>query len=178
MSAESCVAPAVNNELTQRIINFLVEIGLEVRTAKIEVETFLPGILIQDGGLTVDESLLKYPGDLLHEAGHLAIVTPARRQRLGTDVGIKVHEEIVAIAWSWAALHHLELPGDVVFHEHGYDGGSTNLIAAFLDNRGPGISYLAWLGMCSDPNAGTEARTELPPFPSMTHWLRQSTNGK
>ncbi|MDH3588046.1 MAG: hypothetical protein OEQ74_01450 [Gammaproteobacteria bacterium] len=167
----------MKDKLTKQVVDFLLEIGLEVRSAKIEEDAVLPGILIRDGGLIVDEEQLEHPGDLLHEAGHLAVVTPERRQRMGSDAGIKIHEEIAALAWSWAALHHLELPADVVFHEQGYHGASPNLIAAFRENCGPGIPYLAWLEMCSDPNAGPDAKTKLPPFPTMTRWLRQSRAG-
>lgn len=61
------------NPLTQKIADFLNEIGLAVRAASLDEETFLPGILIRKGEILVDEEKLLYPGDLLHEAGHLAI---------------------------------------------------------------------------------------------------------
>ena len=93
MSATASKPPAFADAVTQRIVRFLVEIGLEVRAETIEEETFLPGILIQDGVILVDEARLTHPGDLLHEAGHLATVTPKKRRRMGAYAGIKAHED-------------------------------------------------------------------------------------
>lgn len=174
--ATSMSTPTMADDLTQRIVNFLITVGLEVRAERIEESTFLPGIQIQHGVLIVDESRLKYPGDLLHEAGHLAIVGPEKRRRMGSDAGIKMHEEMAAIAWSWAALTHLRIAPSVVFHADGYKGGSQSLIDAFSNRCGPGIPILARMGLCSDPNAGVDAiHNNLPEFPTMTRWLCQST---
>lgn len=64
----------------------------------------------------------------------------------------------------------------VVFHADGYRGESASLVEALRDGRGPGIPCLAWFGMCSDPNADPSSRAEvasdLPPFPTLTRWLR------
>ena len=69
--------PSLKNELVRKIVVFLKEIGLEVISTNISCETFLPGILVDQGKLLIDENRLLWPGDLLHEAGHLAVV-PAR----------------------------------------------------------------------------------------------------
>ena len=61
------------DSITTTIVNFLVDIGLGVRSGRISGQTFLPGIMIEQGTLRIDEAQLKYPGDLLHEAGHLAL---------------------------------------------------------------------------------------------------------
>ena len=62
-----------------RIVDWLREIGLTVRLAPLGAETFLPGVTMEPGGILVDPEQLLYSGDLLHEAGHLAIMVPARR---------------------------------------------------------------------------------------------------
>ena len=67
------------NPLTERIAAFLREIGLSIRAGAVGDDTALPGIDIEHGALVIDEAKLKYPGDVLHEAGHLAVVTPAER---------------------------------------------------------------------------------------------------
>ena len=41
--------------------DFLNEIGIEVTSGKFEEEEVLPGILINDGKIVVDESKLLYP---------------------------------------------------------------------------------------------------------------------
>ena len=76
----------------------------------------MPGIDIRQGTILVDEARLAHPGDLLHEAGHLAVADPAERggARLSPSDG----DEMAAIAWSWAALKHLDLDPAIVFHAH------------------------------------------------------------
>jgi hypothetical protein len=59
--------------LTHRITRFLHEIGLKTARAEIIHKTFLPGIDVDRGTILLAESRLLYPGDLLHEAGHLAV---------------------------------------------------------------------------------------------------------
>jgi hypothetical protein len=66
--------------------------------------TFMAGMDIQDGVLVVDEAKLVQPGDLLHEAGHLAVVQLEKHVTLNGDVQSEPHEEMMAITWSWAAL--------------------------------------------------------------------------
>src|SRR5258708_1523489 len=60
------------------VLDFLRGIGLAVSIGEIEGPTVLPGIRVVAGGLVVDPARLKHPGDLLHEAGHLAVM-PAER---------------------------------------------------------------------------------------------------
>jgi len=62
----------VRHPIAKRICTFLVSIGLPVRTGAVPGPSFLPGIAIEHGVLVFDEDRLLYPGDLLHEAGHLA----------------------------------------------------------------------------------------------------------
>lgn len=45
-----------------------------------EKNTLLAGIAIREGVIIVDAEKLSYPGDLLHEAGHIA-VTPAHKRQ-------------------------------------------------------------------------------------------------
>jgi hypothetical protein len=148
-----------------RIVTFIREIGLPCRAAPIEDATFLPGIVIADGGITYDPDRLKYPGDLLHEAGHLAVMSPERRQRARPNVGKYAAEEMMAIAWSYAAAVHLGLDPSVVFHEDGYRGGSAALVEAFSRPSPVGVPMLRWLGM-------TEA------YPAMTRWLNDGSNAE
>ncbi|HVG30811.1 MAG TPA: hypothetical protein VM864_13970 [Pyrinomonadaceae bacterium] len=157
------------NELTAKIVNFLIEVGLEVEAAALDHETFLPGISVNRGVLLVDESRLKYPGDLLHEAGHLAVVPATRRKQIQTDVGKKAAEELMAIAWSYAALVHLRLEPSVVFHPEGYRGGSASLIENFTQGRHFGVPTLQWIGLTADSERAKEMG--IDPYPSMIRWL-------
>ncbi|HLL45330.1 MAG TPA: hypothetical protein VK399_01415 [Longimicrobiaceae bacterium] len=95
---------------------------MEVLARDLPDACFLPGVRVDRGRLLVDEARLLYPGDLLHEAGHVAIMPAAERGEREGDVGADLDEEIGAIAWSYAAAVHLELDPAVVFHAHGYRG--------------------------------------------------------
>ena len=74
-----------------RIIEWLQQIGLGVRLAPLGADTFLPGVTLEPGGLIVDPERLLYPGDLLHEAGHLATMLPAQRASAGPNAGSENH---------------------------------------------------------------------------------------
>ncbi|MEP7188409.1 MAG: hypothetical protein ABI901_04360 [Roseiflexaceae bacterium] len=80
--------------LTATIVAFLRGIGLVVRSGRIPEQSFLPGIWINHGTLVVDEAGLSYPGDLLHEAGHLAVASPERRATIVGDAGADAAEEM------------------------------------------------------------------------------------
>ena len=48
--------------------------------APISHPSVLPGITIEAGTLIIDAGKLLYPGDILHEAGHLATASPEVRE--------------------------------------------------------------------------------------------------
>lgn len=162
------------NPLTDRIAGFLVSIGVEVVPARGLGGCFLPGIRVEGGRLLVDESELAYPGDLLHEAGHLAIAPADIRPTLGGEVIIPGADmdafEVAATAWAFAALTHLGLAPEVLFHEGGYGGKSGGLIFTYGAGVYPGAWGLQQLGMTA---AGDEARgLGVAPYPNMLKWLR------
>jgi hypothetical protein len=152
-----------------RIVAFLGAIGLPVRFGEIREATVVPGILIDRGVIVVDESRLKYPGDLLHEAGHLAVMPADRRRQAHNDAGNEPAEEISAIGWSYAAALHIGLDPAVVFHEAGYRGGSRSLLENFAEGRYIGVPMLQWLGLTYDQR--TSAANGHRPYPEMERWV-------
>ncbi|WP_415376754.1 hypothetical protein [Patiriisocius sp. Uisw_017] len=56
----------------ERIIDFLNLINIMVVEKKLSDDTFLSGLSIKGNTILMDLDKLKYPGDLLHEAGHIA----------------------------------------------------------------------------------------------------------
>jgi hypothetical protein len=104
--------------LTERLVAFVRGIGIEVRAAALPEKTFLPGLDIRHGAILIDAERLTYPGDILHEAGHLAVTDPAERS--APTLSPSAGDEMTSIAWSYAALRHLELDPAVIFHDDGY----------------------------------------------------------
>ena len=159
----------MQNPITAKIVDFLLEIGLDVQSTSFEDDGFLPGIKLEQGALLIDESKLKYPGDLLHEAGHLAVKPPLERGETTLNAGGDGAEEMMSIAWSYAAAVHIGIPLEVVFHEHGYKGGGDSLIEIFSQGNGFGVPVLQWLGMTAD--AKRAEALGVAPFPHMIKWL-------
>jgi hypothetical protein len=145
----------------ERIADFLRGIGIPVTNAELP-ESFLPGVAIEDGGLVVDEARLEYPGDLLHEAGHLAMAPPARRAGMSGDIDDMPDLEWAAIPWSYAAALEIGIDPALVFHGGGYRGHSPGLLRNFQLGVPIGLHFLVEAGMTS---------AEL--YPRMQRWLRE-----
>ncbi len=160
---------ALDDPDTIRILEFLDEIGIPVTQGPIREDSFLPGIEVRNGGLVLDPTKPFFPGDLLHEAGHIACTDPADRPGL-CDVRDDPGEEMAAIAWSYAAARAIGVDTRILFHDHGYRGGSEALAIAFDDNRGPGPPMLQYFGMSAEPHQAE--RLGLPAYPQMAKWLR------
>ena len=162
------------NPAAKRIAEFLVSVGIEVVPARGLGECFLPGVRVEAGRLLVEESELKFPGDLLHEAGHLAVAPADVRPTLGGEVVIPGADmdsfEVMATAWAYAAVRRLGLAPEVLFHEGGYAGKSAGLIFTYGAGVYPGAAALQQLGMTAGVAAAREAGVE--PYPHMLRWLR------
>jgi hypothetical protein len=151
-----------------RILPFLAEIGIGVQERDLPAPTFLPGILIEGGGLVIDRARLAYPGDLLHEAGHIAVALPDQRPSLSDNLESNPGEEMAAIAWSYAAALHIGLDPAVVLHEHGYKGGGQSILENFQAGRYFGVPLLQWYGLTWERDDGSGR----PLYPRMHGWLR------
>jgi hypothetical protein len=154
---------------TEAIVAFLDDIGLPVRFTDITEPTFVPGIRIEGGQLTVDETRMLYPGDLLHEAGHLALLPAGQRAAITGDVGGDGGFEMGAIAWSYAAALHLRIDPAIVFHPEGYRGASQSLLESFGAGSYIGLPILQWLGLAARP-AKVDAAGAAP-YPRMLKWV-------
>jgi ribosomal protein S18 acetylase RimI-like enzyme len=159
--------PMPRFEILDRIFAFLRELGLSVEFGPVP-DGFLPGVRMVRGGLRVDLETLLYPGDLLHEAGHLAAMTPGRRF---TDFPSSSDpaEEMAAIAWSYAAALHTGIPPEIVLHPNGYRGQATGLLQQFRSGNCIGLPILWWYGLTTRPVGGTPSI-----YPKMLHWLRET----
>ncbi|MES2469178.1 MAG: hypothetical protein V4675_17860 [Verrucomicrobiota bacterium] len=154
----------MNQELLPKLSRFLQQAGVPMRLEPIEGETFLPGLSISNGMLLVDADRLAWPGDILHEAAHIALTPPSRRPSLGGKLAVSPAEEMAALAWSYAAALAAEIDPAIVFHEGGYKQGGSQLLTQYasgLPPGGPGVPMLQWYGMTTG-------------FPRMNSWLRES----
>jgi hypothetical protein len=160
------------NPTATLILDFLQQIGLTVRLAPLPADTFLPGVTLEPGGLIVDPDRLLYPGDLLHESGHLATMLPAQRATTGSHASSDMGDEIAAQTWSYAAAVHLGLPPETVFHPTGYKGSAQSLIQIYRDGHA-GVPLLQWMGLTLDSTCAAEL--SIPPYPHMLRWLREES---
>lgn len=155
----------------EKIIQFIEEIGIPVIETELPDDCFLPGLSLHQNTILMDCQRMKYPGDLLHEAGHIAVTEENLRPYIGTE---KMDpswpsdgDELAAILWSYAALKHLDLEPEVVFHPNGYKNQSSWLIEQFRQENYIGLPLLEWMGFCTVP--GKDSST---PFPNMLKWMR------
>lgn len=160
--------------LTARIVDFLIEIGIEVEAAERSNDSFLPGIALERGRLLVDEERLAYPGDLLHEAGHIAAAPAWARSSLSGAIEVPGLDtsnlEWAAIPWSYAAACAIGIDPAEVFHSGGYRGHSSGLLSNFAAGVPIGVHLLEDAGMtATGPRA---AALGVAPYPHMLRWLR------
>jgi hypothetical protein len=161
---------------------------------------FLPGIEIVAGALLVDFDVC-YPGDLLHEAGHLAVLPSRFRRAVNLDLEptfskISRHlsndqidpngefarqcmqcGEAEATAWAWAAGKFLGLSGEIIIRDGTYEDvpgdDSAKAIRVGLSlNRYIGVNGLQAAGWCSVRGGIFVARNKLPVFPILNRWLQ------
>lgn len=164
--------PAYDEEMLKRIIHFLQEIGLNIIEKELGDDCFLPGLYPNGNGIVVDRSKLKYPGDLLHEAGHIAVTEENLRPLIGTnempEKWPRPGQELGAILWSYAAVCYLKIPANVVFHPDGYKNESEWLIEQFENGNYIGLPLLVWMGFCTNK---TDDGPNNATFPNMLKWL-------
>ncbi|MDU0372487.1 hypothetical protein ACFPAF_18955 [Hymenobacter endophyticus] len=128
MRPSPLASPPIPAALATVLLDFVEKSGLVVQEEPIEQACFLPGLLLRQGQLVVDRHQLLYPGDILHEAGHLAVTAAAERPTVGGNSTEnhpeKEGEELAVLACTYAACRHLGLPAAVVFHPDGYKSQS------------------------------------------------------
>ena len=164
--------PTSNDEqIIRQITNFLQEIGIDVIETELDDNCFLPGLSLKATAVLVDRKRLKYPGDLLHEAGHIAVTEAELRPLIGSEQMPQEWpdggNEMSTILWSYAAALHLQLPLDVVFHPNGYKGQSDWITEEFKKGNFIGIHLFEWMGFCDQ-----KSETEKQQFPHLKKWLR------
>lgn len=134
----------MSQAIIDTITGFLDAIGIQMIRRPINAETFLPGVELENRKIIVDTDKLLYPGDMLHEAGHLAAYSPEERKTIGYPLPefMSAAFEVMAIGWSYASCLHIGLEPTVVFHERGYKGGGDSFLEHFSHRRYLGVPML------------------------------------
>ena len=162
-----------NETVFKKITDFIQNIGIPVGYRQISEQSFLPGLMIENGTLWIDKKQLKYIGDSLHEAGHIALMTPEQRKNLSGELeGQNDAEatEMAVIAWTCAACLEIGIDPAVVFHSEGYKGGSESILENFNNGQYFGVPILEWYGMTERKNNTQQNNTMS--YPKMLTWMR------
>jgi hypothetical protein len=159
------------DETLRRIVGFIGSIGIEVNEGTMTRETLVPGIDVVRGTLLIDEATMCKPADLLHEAAHIALTVPARRNALDGTADTSAAEEISAIAWTWAASRFLDIDPAETFHIDVISGNGPTLLENFLERRYVGVPMLQYWGLTVE--AKNAASKGIDPYPHMLRWLRE-----
>ena len=159
----------------EKAIEFLHSIGIVISFEPMEEDGFLPGLAIKNGTIIVDRDKLKYPGDIIHEAGHIAVV-PANERPMLNEGNIETRqdrdaEEMMAIAWSYAVCVHLQIDPYFVFHDHGYKGTGKPIADHFKKRQYFGVSMLQYAGMTKDITRNNVGEKII--YPQMEKWMRE-----
>lgn len=154
------------SDMVDRIVAFVRGIGIPVAEDVVAADSFLPAVAVVGGGVVVDRARLQWPGDILHEAGHLAVLEAGVR---GGDVPDDRALELAAMAWSYAAAVELGIDPGVVFHAGGYHGRGPSLAQTYAMGLFIGLPELVAAGMAHSP---LTAPRGAPVYPAMVRWLR------
>lgn len=152
--------------MIDRIVAFLRAIGIRVTEDAVAADSFLPAVAVVKGGIIVDRARLRWPGDILHEAGHLAVLPADARSG---DVPDDRALELAAMAWSYAAVVELDIDPGVVFHAGGYHGRGPSLAQAYSIGLYIGLPELVAAGMA---HGALTAPQGAPVYPAMVRWQR------
>lgn len=154
-----------DSAITKAILDFLKEIGIPTKSQTLG-DTFLSGLEINKGTLVYDPEKLLFPGDLLHETGHIALMTEEERNTIVGNVkdyrSSGQDNKLAVMLWSYAALKRLNVKPQVVLHTDGYKGDAQMLIDSYESGDFKGLHLVAWMGLC-----------ETSGFPEMKKWIKE-----
>jgi hypothetical protein len=152
----------------EKLAAFVRSVGIRVEAAVLDKPTRFPGLDIGHGAVLIDEARVIHPGNILHEAGHLAVHDPEKRN--APQIEPTDGEELSTLAWSYAAALHLGFDAELVFYAGSFQGWDRALIENFAEGRYMGVPLLQRFGMAVEPKHA--AARGVAPFPHMLRWVR------
>lgn len=193
--SDTCESPqyGMHCPSAEKAMAFLASIGLAVSVVE-GAQGFLKHVAIVEGGLQVDPRAAV--SDLLHEAGHVAIMPAPYRHYLNGDIqegeramfedlerqnlqpdsplwraAIQACESS-ATAWAYAAGTALGLSPEQIIQDHEYSGDGEWIRLALSLNSYLGVNGLAHAGFCV-VRANPYSKDERPVYPAMAYWLQR-----
>ena len=177
-------------QYAEKVVSFLNDIGIPTSIVPY-AKGFIDEVEIQDGQLLVTQN--GKASNILHEAGHLAIVPSRFRSYLNGNIShgitrafneIESFEgyaesseyrkllqtgDVEATAWAWAAGKYLNLPEDEIIRDSEY-GGTGDEVRLCLSMRAyAGINGLANADFCN-----IRIRVpDMPVYPNLAFWLQK-----
>jgi dienelactone hydrolase len=175
-------------------VSFLREQGIECHSVH-GTGGFVPGVRIVSGALHYDPDVA-CTANLLHEAGHVAILPSIYRAQANDDIS-KVARKMLAevfeapdvdpdspqacaamqcsdpeaTAWAYSAGRHLGIPDELVIRDTDYQSEGDQIRLALKAGAYAGINGLARAGFCVVTRTAA-AVTGRPRYPTLSRWLQ------
>ncbi|MGF1700382.1 hypothetical protein L4D09_08725 [Photobacterium makurazakiensis] len=108
-------------------------------------------------------------GEILFMAALIAITPEEERFRLSCAKCNDNHDNMMALAWCWAAIHHLELSIDILLYSFS-NAPCYQVLERWSECRFLGVPLLQNVGMTVEPTCrNVDSNTT---FPKMLRWVR------
>lgn len=189
-ATEPCEAVS---EPLARCLDFFRAIGLPWAWKR-GANGFLDGVEVERGALLIDPCASA--SNILHEAGHLAIMPGRFRVNASGDLSAAMEQmfgevdftdpdsgiaraaiqcgDAEATAWAWAVGVHLRLPPRTVIKDAEYDGTGAFLRTSLRVGAYAGINGLSHAGFCAVRPGSYATARGLPVYPQLAMWLQQA----
>lgn len=173
-----------------QVVEFLIAIGLPVVRCE-RTGGFVPDVRIVNGALHVTDQATA--PNVLHEAGHLAIIPARYRPLMDDDIEAGIERMMEAIdwsdpdapecrmatqcgeteatAWAWAAGIHLGLEHTDIIADEDYGRQGAGVRWRLEHDAYLGINGLCHAGFCGRGELGR--KRGLPLYPALSYWLQQ-----
>ncbi len=169
----------INNR--DNALSFLAEVGIPASKGDVPPDSFLPNITVKDGVIVYNDAT--HISDLLHEAGHLAILPSRFRKSANKDFAKIIRtmmenvdfsnpdapearaaiqcSDVEATAWAYAAGKYLGIPDEEIILDHQYEGKGNETRDCLHAKCYFGINGLRAAGFFANVKS----------FPKMERWI-------